>query len=87
MRTLVGGNDQVFLRNRGRRERNERASGLRGRGSFGFHSYRANAGVWERGTAGHIEFGVTDKLSRQVGETGFRHVSLELIDHDGRGRK
>ena len=85
MRTLVGGNDQVFLRNRGRRDRNERASGLRGRGSFSFHSHHANAGAWERGAAGHIELGVTNKLLRQVGETGFRHVSLELIDHDRRG--
>ncbi len=56
-----------------------------GSGPFGFHSYHANAGVWERSAAGHIEFGITNKLSRQVGETGFRHVSLELIDHDRRG--
>src|SRR6185437_2357256 len=81
----VGWGDSVFLRRCGCRDRHKRTGRLCAGWSLGFHSYRANAGVWERGAAGHIELGVTDKLPCQVGETGFRHVSLQLVDHDRRG--
>ena len=79
MRTLVGGKDPVLLR---RRDWNKSTSGVCGCGSFGFHRHRANASVRERGAAGHIEIGVSNELLSQVSEAGFRHMSLELIDHD-----
>ncbi len=79
MRTVVGENAPVLLR---RRDWNKSTSGVCDCGSFGFHSHRANASVQERGAASHIEIGVSNELLSQVREAGFRHVSLELIDHD-----
>lgn len=79
MRTLVGENAPVLL---GCRDRNKSTGGVCGCGSFGFHRHRANASVLERGAARHIEIGVSNELLSQVREAGFRHMSLELVDHD-----
>ena len=79
MRTVIRRTIQSLLRCR---NRNERTGGVCGRGFFGFHGHRANAGVWERSATGHIERGVMNELSRQIRETGFCHMSLQLIDHD-----